>query len=422
MDIIEIEKAIVSEILQDKGRPLAWFGLVNDIKPEMFTSPKLGKAYELALGGNYDMFDVAEKSGLKSSEVVSMVIDYNGFLGLATVDGFIENYYKRAMEDIAKRSLDADDARLQIEGLLADRKKKSTSAMQLLGEYAQYTKERETLSEATGLLGASTGWSSLDKFNLGFPQNRLWIAGGFSGTGKTYFMLNLALNLAKQNKAIAIFSFEQGTAELIDRLIAIECLLAPKQLFGRLDKARDEERQRARKLVGLLIKHENLVIFDRAMKQEEIFAEMQKIDVDYMMVDYLQLMPSSQAKNYDAIRENAFALQRMTKEFGVGTLVLSQISNEAQLAGEDYEAFGFKGSGDIAQTADLAIRISRYKNEDKKMDSRYRLVVMKNRHGEQGFVDMEIKFPGGKIIDPNEKVDVESFFVDIAEIEKPINE
>jgi hypothetical protein len=91
MDIIEIEKAIVSEILQDKGRPLAWFGLVNDIKPEMFTSPKLGKAYEMALGGNYDIFDVAEKSGLKSSEVVSMVIDYNGFLGLATVDGFIEN-------------------------------------------------------------------------------------------------------------------------------------------------------------------------------------------------------------------------------------------------------------------------------------------------------------------------------------------
>lgn len=402
---IDIEKSIVAEIWRGEGYPIGWGKLVQQVKGKMFRNIRLGKVYDLIVGGKRDIPAIAKESGMTASSLVGIIEKDSGIIGVETIQEFIAGYYKKRAVEIAQQEADLESIQGQIQDLIIERDEVETGQRATLEDYASYIHDRSAIAEQTGLLGATTGWDKLDKYQMGFPLGRIWILGGYSGSGKTFFMLNLALNLAKNGKSVAIFSYEQSSNELMDRLIAMEGGLTPVQLFSNLKKELHEVRQSARQLIGGLIKDERLILYDQPLTRQALDIEVAKLSVDYVMFDYLQLIPGEARTNYDLLRENSFAIQRIAKEHNVGVLILSQLSNEAHLAGDSYEAFGFKGSGDIAQIADLAIRLQRKRNEDGKMSELYRLRILKNRHGEQGDVNFKLEFPGGRIVETNQKIE-----------------
>jgi len=80
--------------------------------------------------------------------------------------------------------------------------------------------EHRTNGLATGL---QSPWSYFNKLCMGFLPRELTVVGGESSVGKTSWMLNLALYIARiQHAAVGILSAESGRKELTVRMLCIE--------------------------------------------------------------------------------------------------------------------------------------------------------------------------------------------------------
>ena len=64
--------------------------------------------------------------------------------------------------------------------------------------------------QGLGLIGLSSGYKWLDEAIDGIRPGHLWVIGGYSSAGKTFFSLNIAKNLVAQNKRVIFFSLEMS--------------------------------------------------------------------------------------------------------------------------------------------------------------------------------------------------------------------
>jgi replicative DNA helicase len=65
-----------------------------------------------------------------------------------------------------------------------------------------------------------TGFRDLDLVTGGFSRDDLVLIAGDTGTGKTAFTLNVALNAAYHREASAVFNFESNRKQIVQRLIS----------------------------------------------------------------------------------------------------------------------------------------------------------------------------------------------------------
>ena len=92
-------------------------------------------------------------------------------------------------------------------------------------------KDIETLSETGGAIsGAKTGFSALDKTLIQLGKGDLVIVGARPGMGKTSFAMNIAVNVAKTKKAVAIFNLEMSGEQLVNRILSSEALIDSSRL------------------------------------------------------------------------------------------------------------------------------------------------------------------------------------------------
>ncbi len=68
--------------------------------------------------------------------------------------------------------------------------------------------------------GIGTGWQELDNLlrGGGLLRGLLYVVGGRPGMGKTTFMQNLAINVARQGVPVAVFSCELSAERLLERI------------------------------------------------------------------------------------------------------------------------------------------------------------------------------------------------------------
>ncbi len=66
--------------------------------------------------------------------------------------------------------------------------------------------------------GIPTGFAGLDKITTGLHPSDLIILAARPAMGKTSFALNIAQNIAKQNKSVGIISLEMSKEQLVERL------------------------------------------------------------------------------------------------------------------------------------------------------------------------------------------------------------
>ncbi len=72
------------------------------------------------------------------------------------------------------------------------------------------------------MIGISTGFQSVDKFTGGWQETDLIVIGGASSMGKTSLGLAFSYNCAKMDIPTAIFSYEMGDTQLLQRLVSLE--------------------------------------------------------------------------------------------------------------------------------------------------------------------------------------------------------
>ncbi len=245
------------------------------------------------------------------------------------------------------------------------------------------------------LPGLSTGLSAIDQKITGLNKSDLILLAARPGMGKTSLALNVALNVAKGGKTVAVFSLEMSREQLATRLLSSEALVENNRLRTGLLRETDWE-----KIAGAatVLNRLNVLIDDNPLLSvADMNAKCRRLDnLALVVVDYLQLMTSAGGNNRGENRQQVVSdmsrmLKIMAKELNVPVICLSQLSRANEKRDDKRPMLSdLRESGAIEQDADIVLFLYRddYYNEDSEKHNIAECIVAKNRHGETGKVEL----------------------------------
>lgn len=232
----------------------------------------------------------------------------------------------------------------------------------------QAVKKIEELSQQKeGISGIPTGFAGLDRITSGFQRSDMIVIAARPGMGKTAFVLSMARNCAVDfGRAVAVFSLEMSSLQLVNRLIASETELSAEKLKrGQLDPHEWEQlNSKLNKLSEAPIFIDDtpaLSIFELRAKARRLKAQH---NVDLIIIDYLQLMSGgseNRGNREQEISTISRSIKSIAKELNIPVIALSQLSRAVETRGGDKrpQLSDLRESGAIEQDADMVSFIYR---------------------------------------------------------------
>ena len=385
--------------------------LFNDSQPiDLLTvSAQLKKMAKLDLaGGDFYLIQLTQK--ISSSAHIE-------FHSRIILQKFIQRSLIKISSEIIEESYDEttdvfdllDKAESKLYEVTQGNIKRSSETAQSL--VIQAKKRIEQIAGKEGLSGVATGFHALDKITSGWQPSDLIIIAARPGMGKTAFVLSMARNMAIQfNNAVAIFSLEMASVQLITRLISSETGLSSEKLrTGKLEKHEWEQlsvKVRDLEKAPLYIDDTpSLSIFDLRAKARRLKSQ---YDIKIIIIDYLQLMTAGGNSKGGGNREQEIStisrnLKALAKELDVPVSALSQLSRAVETRGSSKRPLlsDLRESGAIEQDADIVSFIYRpeyYKIDEWDDDERSptqgqgEFIIAKHRNG--SLENVRLKFLG----------------------------
>ena len=251
------------------------------------------------------------------------------------------------------------------------------------------------------LRGVPCGFPDLDNLLAGFQKSDLVIIAARPSIGKTSLALDLARQIAVQQKVpVGIFSLEMSSDQLIDRMLAAQSGVDLWRLrTGNLKSEEgDDDFQKIGEAMGIL--SEAPVFIDDAgssnvMEMRTMARRLQaEHNVGVIIVDYLQLMEgrsSSSDNRVNEISEISRALNQLARELNIPIIALSQLSRAVESRSPQIPKLSdLRESGSIEQDADIVIFL--YREDREKPDTPNKniieLHIAKHRNGPVGRVSL----------------------------------
>ncbi|MCL2513690.1 MAG: replicative DNA helicase [Oscillospiraceae bacterium] len=240
-------------------------------------------------------------------------------------------------------------------------------------------------------LGLSTGFADLDRVISGLNRSDLVLIGARPAMGKTSFVLNVARNIAINNKKVAFFSLEMSREQLAQRVLATEARIETTKM--RTGNFSPEEWNILTQASVFL--HGCELYFDDTsnITVPEMKARVRRLkNVDCVFVDYLQLMKSSVRTDnrVQEVSEITRSLKLMAKDLNIPVVVAAQLARGTEARGKSHkpQLSDLRESGSIEQDADIVMMLYRkdyYADSDDKAEDLNinvaDVLVQKNRHG-----------------------------------------
>ena len=246
--------------------------------------------------------------------------------------------------------------------------------------------------------GLATGLTDLDSKILGLGRGDFILIASRPGMGKTSIALNIAMHVGKNNKgAIAIFSLEMSSEQLVTRILAGESLIDGQKLqTGRVSANEWVRLARAAATVSAT----NIFIDDNpSLTVAEMNAQCRRLkNLELVVIDYLQLMQSaggnsrSGENRQQVVSEISRMLKIMAKELNVPVVCMSQLSRANESRQNKRPLLSdLRESGAIEQDADVVIGLYRegYYDQEYAYPNEAEAIILKNRHGEVGTIDLQ---------------------------------
>ncbi len=421
---MQAEQSVLGAALMDEG---VLNRLISELEPEMFYSEQNRAIFvqmrqlfseseavdvvtlvdALALDGAFRGADDAKVYVARIAETVPSISNVDSYLRIVR-----EKYQTRRLIETARailaQSAEEPDSDILLESaeqrLYDIRSGQGKSAVKTLQE--SILEVIDTMQKLSGAdrdkyAGIPTGYSYLDTVLTGLGRSDLIILAARPGMGKTSFALNIAANVARQQKIpTIIFSLEMTCEQLTDRILSSTSGI-DSQAFrtGRLNNSDWNEFAAATQLL-----YDVPIYMDdtSGVSVPEIKAKIRQIDQDpkkekigLVIVDYLQLMQSSRRteNRVQEISDITRNLKIMAKELNVPVMVLSQLSRAAEKASgrSDHrpQLSDLRDSGSIEQDADVVLflyRAAYYNTQageaEQANENEAECIVAKNRHGE----------------------------------------
>lgn len=254
----------------------------------------------------------------------------------------------------------------------------------------------------------STGWPTLDKRLFGgMNRGELNIFAGGSGSGKSLFMQNIAINWVTQGLSGIYLSLELSEELCAMRMDSMIAGIATKEIFKELDDLEVKVKIFGKKSGDLRIKY-----MPAQSNVNQIRAYLKELEVqtgkraDFIMVDYLDLiMPvSAKVSPSDLFVKDKYVseeLRNLAKEFNILLITASQLNRSAV---EEIEFDHSHISGGISKinTADNVFGI--FTSRAMRERGRYQIQLMKTRSssGVGTKIDLDYDIDTLRISDPGE--------------------
>lgn len=276
-----------------------------------------------------------------------------------------------------------------------------------------------------GITGIETGFTQLDRQCAGIHPGDLYIVAARPGMGKTAFVLNVAVNVAKPKQVdvggepspyleapveepgygVLFCSLEMPREQLAARLLASEARVDMSRIrSGRMlrddwNKLTDSA-SRLSRLPLWLDDTPALTLLDLRAKIRRLQAELKRAEggiaakgLGLVVIDYLQLMQGRRdaGSREQEISELSRGLKQLAKEMSVPVLALSQLNRAVETrATKDKrpQLSDLRESGAIEQDADTILFIYRdeYYFKDSPDKGVAEIIVAKQRNGPTGKV------------------------------------
>lgn len=393
---VELEEAVLGAIMLEKN---ALTAVIDIIKAEMFYK----EAHQIIFESISELFSKSEPvdvltvtNQLKSNANLEIVGGAyyitqltNRIASTANVEyhariitqKFIQRELIRISSDIIK---DAFEDTTDVFDLL-DRAEQQLFSVSESNLRRNYDNMKTLLSEAIAeieagrdneahLRGIPSGFTDIDRVTSGWQKSDLIIIASRPGMGKTAFTLSMARNMAIDfNKAVAIFSLEMSSIQLVTRLISSETQLPADKL--RKGNLKNYEWEQLNSKIDKLVEAPLFIDDTPALTIFELRAKCRRLkaqhDIQLIMLDYLQLMSGSgdaRGNREQEISTISRSLKALAKELDVPIIALSQLSRAVETRGGSKKPIlsDLRESGAIEQDADLVLFI--YRPEYYKID------------------------------------------------------
>ena len=289
----------------------------------------------------------------------------------------------------------AEQALLEIQG---DRGQSAVESLPPL--ITRYYDEVQARYEHPGeLLGVPTGFMDLDALLGGLQKSDLILAAGRPSSGKTSFLLNIALNASRRfHQHVAVFSLEMSKSQVVERLVAQESGIDSQKL--RTGKLADEDWDRFVQASDHLAMnpHSDLgsgqvwVDDTPAISTLQLRSKARRLraqhGLDLIVVDYLQLMtaPGRHENRTQEVGVLSRSLKSLARELNVPVLVASQLSRAVEQRNDKRPMLSdLRESGSLEQDSDVVMFI--YRDEMYSANGDHgtaEIIVAKHRKGPTG--------------------------------------
>lgn len=426
---IEAEQAVLGCLLID---PNCLLSVVEILRSECFYVPQHREIFSTiinldALSEKYDALIVLEE--LKSKGVyddaggknylaqlaqsaisTANVVAYAKIVKEKFVLRTLMTTAKEIINDAAGQEASADEILNSAEQKIYDiRQGRNTQGPEKLGDIISNEVyedlRKKTSPDREKYLGVPTGFSSLDRLTTGFNKSDLVLVGARPAMGKTSFALNVARNMAViGRRKVVFFSLEMSKEQLAQRILSTEARVeGAKFRTGEIEP--DEWTRIAEAAVAL---NDAELYFDDTsnITVPEMKARIRRMkNVDCVIIDYLQLMTGSKRTDnrVQEVSEITRSLKLMAKDLRIPVITLSQLNRSTDARGKAHrpQMADLRESGSIEQDADIILMLYRegyYEKDDNKKnemvevdaqdDTKAQVLVVKNRHGSTGDVDL----------------------------------
>ena len=238
-----------------------------------------------------------------------------------------------------------------------------------------------------------TGRFRLDKY-LKFTKRDLHIIGARPGVGKSAFALYIALMMAQFSRGL-FFSLEMPLKQITQRIISNQTRIELDKLTNK-EKFKEltaDEKELVNVLFKKLLRKSNLILYDGNFKidelEEYIKNEKEINGLDYIVVDYLQLVKSSKSSRYEQITDVSIKLKQIAKDYDIAVIALSQLSRDIEKrVDKDIYLADFRESGQIEQDASTILGLTTEPTEIEYKEL-MKVQILKNRQGQLGLMKYE---------------------------------
>ena len=423
---IEAEQSVIGAMLLSKS---AIVEVIESLVPESFYLDKHGKLFT-AIKKLYDNGIPVDfttlTNELKDQGLLSAVggVEYITEIMEQTPIASNVSYYINIVEEksVLRRLIDSatdiaslgysneynleetlDKAESKILEVVKDRKATDFKHMPEVLTNVQTNLEKLAANKGK-ISGLSSGYIDIDKLTDGFHPGELIILAARPSVGKTALALNIAQNVAiNDKKSVIIFTLEMLAEQVVPRMIAsVGQIEAFKLKNGNLENKDWSSVTSAMATLAdtniYIADTTNITVGDIKAKSRRVKA--QDPNLALIVIDYLTLisgMSRYSGQRQQEVSEISRALKALALELQIPILALAQLSRALE-AREDKRPIlsDLRESGQIEQDADIVAFLYRDDYHNKEVStpdniSKIEVILRKNRNGSTGTAELLFK-------------------------------